>query len=369
MAEALAAYYGAGYGDIGTFAVRVCGSEMPTSVVCRAEWVGLGCELTAGRDRMALRTEAPALPPLDEHMAEAAVRRLADAATEHVRLADVPLYRLVDVAPSSEAIGGTFALGSFVEYALTMDLLERELTDAITSGTSVMPLRDAYLPDLGSVFDVSSRLCAGGALALFAIARPADPNRGPADYLILVQQRSSTVLNASGKLAVIPKGFHSPMVDYRADARIGATLMRELEEELFGRVDVDSTEGPQRAAAPMHPTRLSEPMRWLTEQPGRMRMECTGFGLNLVSGNYEFASLIVVEDEEFWPRFSGVVGANWEADGLRQYSTRDDDLLAELVADESWSNEGLFALVQGLTRLGEIDGTRVDIPSIGWAVR
>jgi hypothetical protein len=104
-------------------------------------------------------------------------------------------------------------------------------------------------------------------------------------------------------------------------------------------------------------------MRWLTE-PGRMRLECTGFGFNLVSGNYEFASLVVIEDEEFWPRFGGAVEANWEAAGLRQYSTLDDDLITELISDETWSNEGLFAFLQGLRRLAEIDGDRVRIPAV-----
>lgn len=369
IASALSRYYGTESSGVGTLTVRVGAAELPTTVMCRPEWVGLGCELTVGRDRMALRAEAPTLPPIDEHVATAAVRRLGEAAAGRVRLANVPLYRLLDIAPSTQAMSGTFALGTFIEYALTMDLLEGELVDAISAGTRALPLRDAHLPNVESVLDVGGRLCAGGALALFAIARPADPDRGPADYLILVQRRSGTVLNAAGKLSVTPKGFHGPLVDYRADVRIGATLMRELEEELFGRVDVDSTEGPQRAAAPMHPTRLSEPMRWLTDQPGRMRTECTGFGLNLVSGNYEFASLIVVEDEEFWPRFGGAVVANWESDGLRQYSTLDGDLLAELAADESWSNEGLFAFVLGLERLGDADGARVRAPAIGWVLR
>jgi len=31
-----------------------------------------------------------------------------------------------------------------------------------------------------------------------------------------------------------------------------------------------------------------------------LREECTGFGLSLVSRNYEFASIVVVGDEEFW---------------------------------------------------------------------
>jgi hypothetical protein len=31
--------------------------------------------------------------------------------------------------------------------------------------------------------------------------------------------------------------------------------------------------------------------------------------------------------------------------GLRLYSSRDRELRAELIADERWSNEGLFALI------------------------
>jgi len=53
--------------------------------------------------------------------------------------------------------------------------------------------------------------------------------------------------------------------------------MREMEEELFGRDDIDSTVTVQRSADPMHPSRLSEPMRWLLESAA-LRMESTGFG-------------------------------------------------------------------------------------------
>ena len=109
-----------------------------------------------------------------------------------------------------------------------------------------------------------------------AIARPAGPYRGPADYVFLVQERSGDVINAARRLAVIPKGFHQPMTDFRADARIGATLRREMEEELFGREDTDNTLFKLYAAEPMHPQRLSEPMRWLMESPGLLSIECTG---------------------------------------------------------------------------------------------
>jgi hypothetical protein len=141
-----------------------------------------------------------------------------------------------------------------------------------------------------------------------------------------------------------------------------------MEEELFGRTDVDSTNGELRHADPMHPSRLSEPMRWLLDRVdgGHWRMECTGFGFNLVSGNYEFASLIVIEDEEWWGRFGGSIEANWESDALRRYSSRDRVLLDALAHDPSWSNEGLFALLQGFRRLAAIGGDRMQLPTVEW---
>ncbi|GGS28279.1 helix-turn-helix domain-containing protein [Actinokineospora fastidiosa] len=369
LAVELARYYGGEglfTGAFGEIATR-------TSILTRPEWLEVGGELTADRDQLQLVLGNGSAPRLTERNVDAAVRRLAEAEIGQVRIADAPIYRLLRTNVGHERIAGEVEVASFIEYALTADLLESELVDAIGAGRPARPgsllLRDAQLPDRAAVLDVGNRLCAGGVLALTAIARPAEVHRGPADYVVLVQRRSGQVLNAGGRLAVIPKGFHGPMVDYRGDARIGATLLRELEEELFGRADVDSTTGPQRAAAPMHPSRLSDPMRWLTEVPGRMRLDFTGFGLNLVSGNYEFAGLVVVEDEEFWARFGGAIEANWETIGLRQFSTLDHAALAELVRDQGWSNEGLFALLLGLRRLTETGKDRVDLPEIGWELQ
>jgi hypothetical protein len=87
-----------------------------------------------------------------------------------------------------------------------------------------------------------------------------------------------------------------------------------------------------------------------------------GFGFNLVSGNFEFAALVVIEDEEGWRRFGGDVEANWETGGLRRYSSLDRDGLTRLAHDGSWRNEGLFALLQGLRRLRKTGGKRVSLP-------
>ncbi|WP_409496997.1 transcriptional regulator [Amycolatopsis sp. cmx-11-12] len=367
VVDALRQYYGHQIENHGLYGGRIGAGTVNTSVLTCFDWLDVACELRPEQERFTATNARPdASLELDERAASLAVQRLAETLVMNTRLVNSPIYRLLGTDIRKHQLGGSFGVTHFAHYALTMDLLEGELMDAITAGSSSMPLRDRHLPDLQSVLDVANRLCAGGVLALTAIARPADPYRDDADYLLLVQERSGHVLNAARRLAVIPKGFHQPLTDVRRDAQVGATLRRELEEELFGRPDIDNTLGEMLTADPMHPARHSEPMRWLTEQPGRLRMESTGFGLNLVSGNYEFASLIVIDDEEFWQRYGGMVEANWESATLRQYSTTDTDLVTELLSDVAWSNEGLFAMMQGLRRLAEIGGERVKLPPIEW---
>jgi DNA-binding transcriptional regulator YiaG len=375
VADALATYYGAAPPPHGLYAATYGSQpELVTSVLTHPDWLDLACPLHNAAETLTVVSTATAdLDPIDSEAAGHAAQRLAEVLAVGGRMVDLPLYRLLTAQPAPGALAGTFGLSHFLRYALTLDLLEGELLDALArqapTVSGALPLRDRYLPDQRSVLDLPGRLCAGGALSLLAIARPPGPGRPRPDYLILVQERSGAVLNAARRLAVIPKGFHQPMADIRGDAHLAATIRREIEEELFGREDIDSTLGNQLAADPMHPSRLSEPLRWLDQDPVRLRMECVAFGLNLVSGNYEFACLTVIEDDDFWPRFGGLVTANWEASALRQFSTRDPDLIGHLVRDNAWSNEGLFALLQGLRRLQQTDNGRVTLPPITWGIR
>ena len=189
-------------------------------------------------------------------------------------------------------------------------------------------------------------MCAGGPPALCAIARPPSRARRRPDFLLLVQERSGRVLNAARRLAVIPKSFHGSLVDYAEDAQIHLTLEREMEEELFGREDVDSVLGDQRRADPMHRSRLSAPMRWLMDHldDGAWRAECTGFGFNLLTGNYEFASLVVVHDDAWWDEYGGHIEANWESAGLRRYSALDRDAVTALILDPGMEQRRVCAL-------------------------
>jgi hypothetical protein len=156
-----------------------------TSVLTCPEWLDLGCALTADHDRLALAGPAAGGDlRLEPEAADAAVQRLADILVAGTRFVDMPLYRLAGISTGKGEISGSLGITQFSSYALTLDLLEGELSDALTAGVSpqpgLLPLRDRYLPDIASVLSLADRLCAGGPLALCAFARPADPYRGPA---------------------------------------------------------------------------------------------------------------------------------------------------------------------------------------------
>jgi hypothetical protein len=63
------------------------------------------------------------------------------------------------------------------------------------------------------------------------------------------------------------------------------------------------------------------------------------------------------------------VEANQESSALRQYSSLDGDGLAALTSDDAWSYDGLFTFLQGLRRLQQVGGDRVDIPAVDCEVR
>jgi hypothetical protein len=371
IAAALADYYGS-EGEHAVYRGHCADRQLTTSILTRPSWLDLRLPLGAGRERLRFTGEPEQPVRVDQLGALAAIDRIAAGLQADLRMVDAPIYDLTEISVSEEGIAGRVALAGFFDYALTLDLLEPELADALAAGLPAepgqLPLRDRYLPDVAAVLNLDGRLCAGGPPTLTAIARPATRTRRRPDFLLLVQERSGRVLNAARRLAVIPKAFHGPLVDYAEDAQIHLTLEREMEEELFGREDVDSVLGDSRRADPMHRSRLSAPMGWLMDHldDGSWRAECTGFGFNLLTGNFEVASLLVVHDETWWTSYAGDIEANWESAGLRRYSTLDRDAITALVLDPAWSNEGLFALLQGLRRLGELGGDRTDLPDIDW---
>jgi hypothetical protein len=63
--------------------------------------------------------------------------------------------------------------------------------------------------------------------------------------------------------------------------------------------------------------------------------------------------------------FGGELIGNWEVGGIRIYSILDVGGVSSLVNDERWSDEGLFAFLQGIRRLAQVGQRRVNLPPIG----
>ena len=335
------------------------GEELALSVLTKPEWMGLGVPLDELHQNLRLSLADDSLSiEVTPRALSAAVDRLAAVEASDTVLLDNPLYRLLSADIANDELGASFGVTTFAAYALTSDLLEAELLDSLsTKADSRLPLRDTYLPSIRSALSFVDRLCAGGVACLLAIAREDD-------YLLLIQERSPRVVNVAGRLSVIPKAFHQPLGDPR-DTAISATLQRELEEELLGRDDLDQlSQDGDRRAAPLHDLAMSEPMRWLLDHRDSYQLRATGFGINMLSGNYEFAAVAIVDDPSWWKQYGHLVEANWEARRLRTYSSRDREGLARLAADRNWSNEGLFAFIEGLRALGALSPSRTSIPQI-----
>jgi hypothetical protein len=185
-----------------------------TSVLTRPDWLDLSCRLTADHDRLKVSALTAASDvSLDADAADAAVLRLAETLVAGTRFADMPLYRLTAIDTAKGEIKGSLGITQFADYALTLDVLEGELCDALAVGVTPMPgalpLRDRYLPDVGTVLGVADRLCAGGALALCTFARPAGDPRIPGHALLgasqpRVPQQVCPVSDRRGRNPAVP---------------------------------------------------------------------------------------------------------------------------------------------------------------------
>ena len=135
--------------------------------------------------------------------------------------------------------------------------------------------------------------------------------------------------------------------------------------ELLGRLELDQiSPEARRRVLPGHASALSGPMRSLFEHPGAYQLFCTAFGVNMLSGNYEVACLALIEDPAWGTSYGQALQANWEVGGTRCYSSLDTDGVFGVISDPRWSDEGLFAFIEGLRLLTKHAADKVKLPRI-----
>lgn len=362
----LAAYYGSsGTADpadppVKRYCIVVDGVRRETSVYTSGKRIGMRAAL--GGVRCKLERNLKALPPpapLTRQYAEKVRGRLKDVVLE-----DNPLYRLVNVTFQGP-LTATFTEDRYLNYRFTTGLLEDELVDVMLQSAAAgvskkqYPLRNLLLPDIGALVNCSARCCAGGLGCVFALARTDEE-----DFLIPIERRSKFVGDGRGMLAVLPKGIHQAEIGHSVESEIEWSVYRELAEEVFGK--------PERQHQPRHDyyMRQGHPLyipavAYFREQKRNCYQEMVGFGLNAVSGNYEFAILLAVHAEKYYDVFERELEfKHWEWDKWIPVSTRDPDHIKEVLLDKALCSESVFHLAEGLLRLAELEPRRVRLPKI-----
>lgn len=342
----------------------ITGTEVTLPILVQPEWTSMNVDMNDGDSGVFDATAPGAIELVGEPMFRAAVERLADAEANSKVFYDNPTYRLIDPRASRDRLIPRFGQARFADFAIGCGLMEAELASSLTDSSGT-PIRDELLPTTNAALDFDSYVCAGGPVSLFAAARPAAGSR-PADYALFLQVRGARVMDISGRLSTIPKGWHEPAGEIAAQADLRSTLLRELEEELLGAKELELiTDESRRTADPLHARARSTAMKpFLTGAEG-FHVRSTGFGINLLSGTFEAPCLIAVDDEAWWEEYGHMIGGNWETSEIEIYSSANSAGLARLAADPRWVFEGLFSLLEGLRVLREVgDPTRVDLPVV-----
>lgn len=310
-------------------------------VVTPVDGFGLQVPLLAGNETL-VDSPLPPPPPIDPDIVKQYSDRLLASGA---RLWDDDLFCITSFRSPNQTLHASIGTGRFLAYRLSVGLLRDELILAARNNDWSLPLRARIAPDVATLTDFSHRLAGGGVHTLCAFRRPAPDD----DYLILLQQRSTLVSEARNSLGVVPMAFHQPPhqscapLDPRSPA---ATALREVFEEIFG-----GEEGTQFLH---HPA-----IDWLLQHQSRIHLELTSFYISLVSGNYDFGTVLVVPDPDFWRAFSEQLQHSWESHHFLPVSSRDRVRLEEFLRSPNWEGQALGTFVEGLLRLRQIDAGRV----------
>lgn len=356
--------------DVGLsrFAIRLkSGTDIATTIVGSPEY--LKCEAllcTDNEDHILLEDPQPS-PVAD---AKTTARILADAKARGLRLWDQSIYRLHDFNLVNNSIRATFSIDRFMKYRLGIGALldeayqalidtEENIEKILDDRARYIPLREQFLPNSASMADFGSRMCAGGIHVTVAFQRP-DPDD---DFVIPIQKRSPAISEGQDMISVLPQAFHQPTVDPKKEINLEESFYRELYEELFGGEEAIS--GARRLRYDWYKYESPE-IQWFAKNKKEYRLVLTGFGLNLISGNYEFSLLCIVRSTSFWKDFGHKIVTNWEAVDVStpMVSTRDTERIERLIQRPQWTGTGLFSFTRGLEYLADLEPVKVKLPDM-----
>ena len=103
-------------------------------------------------------------------------------------------------------------------------------------------------------------------------------------------------------------------------------------------------------------------MRWFQSSQSQWQLALTSFGLNGVSGNYDFGLAMCVLDPKFYETQRERI--MWESKRLMHFDTFSGDKVADLLHQPNWAGESLFHLVEGLAYMQQAYPDKVRLPRL-----
>jgi len=349
------------------YSFSVGNTRVNTAIATKPEWTGLNIPLD-GKHMVShlVHNDGPIIDVPEELV----LQLLSSVVDRKVRLWENPIYRLLNVDFQQDRINASFVEeDSFIRHRFSYGLVIEELNNALykkkcsiksvlSDADRFLPLRKTVLPDAASLINFSQRICVGGIAMVFAISRP-EPDH---DFVFPIQQRSKTVADGPGMYTIVPRGHHQSMRDAAKEVAPSVSAYREIFEELFRGKEVEKD-----CTRLQHDWFCSEEpaMKWFYDNPESFDLECTCFGIDMVSGNYQFGMLLVIHKESIYKQCASKMDENWEsAKGNTKFvSSKDQVWLAKLIKKPNWTGEGLITLIEGLKRLSAMDPQRVKMPS------
>ena len=345
---------------LGRYKFQVDGNDVSTYIVSKRDWHGLVLPVEGDSQEFDVVGAEPERIHATEREIAPYVARILHGNTRNW---DNPIYRLLSIQLEPGSIRTTFAVDRFLRYRFTLGLLGDELEHHLAKGGSLdrraLPLRDRWLSSTVALTAFDNRICAGGVNVLVAIAR-SEPE---SDYAFLLHARSSRVSEGQYLMSVTAMGYHEPMQDTRIEVSPVFTVFRELYEELFGGHE---TIRSRTLVNPQFFYRGNAPLEWLRMHPASFNLYLTGFGINLLQGNYEFTYLLIIRNGTFWKNFGSALVMNWESQhgaGLQIVSSQDALALSDRLRADTWAGSSLFAFSEGLRCLSMLNPESVKIPA------
>lgn len=347
------------------YSITVEGStQMEGSLATKPDWINLKIPLDSEHTKyhctnnIAGQYNFPTNIKSAQHGLEANIRL-------HKTFRNELIYMLDGINISEKTLEMTLSLIHYEDYKFSIGILPDELNYALAEidynlkkKRLQLPLRDHFLPN--TKLTKHDRYSSVGILACVAIARKKEN-----DFAICIQERASEgMADAQGQISVVPQAYHQPISDGEkqppslTELDLAFTFKKEFYEELLGGTEVEQRTHHLREDWFVQE---SEALQWLENNPDAYTLECTGYSINLNTGDHDFTLLCCIHDTDYWDLFGSKMVGNWEIEREqpRTISSQYKEGLTHLFQQRTWLGGGLMAFAEGFKRLRELHPSKV----------